>query len=225
MADEDNKSSASDDAKLAADATPQRGTPNEDAASQRDTAGDDQTIRDPEKKRLHEEAVAHKLRAKQLEAQLKVYQDAEQQAEDAKRSEIERVKKQHSDTEARYNATLEALKEERVTSDVYRYAPKMNFILSPERIARFITRSEVEFDESGKPTNIEKLLAELAKAEPDLVKKGEEPPAATTTTPAKPNAPALPASNPGRSSIAPPSSLPPGTRPSLAEAYRLSTKK
>jgi hypothetical protein len=215
------QSSVSDDAKLATDTTPQRGNPNEDAASQRETAGDE-TIRDPEKKRLHEEAVSHKLRAKQLEAQLKVYQDAEQQAEDAKRSEIERVTKQHKDTEARYNTIALELKEERMVSAVYRYAPKMNFILSPERIAQFITRSEVEFDESGKPTNIEKLLTALAKAEPDLVKKIEDTPAPTPQT--KPNAPALPTGNPGRTSIAPPSSLPSGTRPSLAEAYRLAKK-
>src|SRR5258708_4602186 len=157
----------------AADVTPPRGTPNEDAASQRET-GDD--IRDPEKKRLSEEAASHRKRAKELEAQLKVYQDAEQAKKDAELSASELAKKQNTELNEQMEAIAAELAEARVRQAVADHADKFNFIVKARTLANLLL---VDFDsiefEDGKPTNIEKLLGKLAKAEPDLVKPEQTP--------------------------------------------------
>jgi len=194
----------------AADVTPPRGTPHEDAASQRET-GDE--IRDPEKKRLSEEAASHRKRAKELEALLQVYQDAEQAKKDAELSASELAKKQNADLQEQMETLADELGKARVRQEVTDLAGKFNFVVSAKTLANLLLLDfdAIEF-EDGMPTNIEKLLDKLAKAEPDLTKK--EP---TPGTPQARLAPATPAMNPGRSSIASPGSSIPGRIPRLED--------
>lgn len=149
---------------------------------------------------------------------------AKKAAEEAQLSEIERTKKQQTDTQGQLNTVLAELQEERVYSAVARYAGKLNFILSPERVAQLLSWSEIEY-EHGKPTNIERLLEKLAKAEPDLIRKTAEPGPPVQQQPTQPVAPALPAMNQGRTQINPPGTREPGKVPSMADAYAWSKQQ
>lgn len=197
------------------DATPQRGTPTEDAASQRDTAGEE--IRDPEKKRLHEEAVSHKKRAQDLEKQLKVYKDAEEQAKLAALSETEKATKRATDAEQRAKHYQERL----VTAEV-KLAAQSRGIIDPE-LAALAIKSNLEYGEDGMPTNLDKALDALVKNRPFLLKeKAAEPPVQNeaVVTPNTPTPPVIPAMSPGRTSIVAPTANPPGKVTRLSDVYK-----
>jgi len=193
----------------ASDVTLQRSNPTEDAASQRDTAGEE--IRDPEKKRLHEEAVSHKKRAKELEAQLKAYQDKEEAAKVAALSDIEKANKKAADLEAK----VQQYQKQLVAAEV-RLASKEKGIINPALIAPVIA-DKLEFGDDGMPTNLDSVLDELIKANPFLVDKPAEQTVSPAQTARNTNAPALPAMNTRRTNIASPTQLPPGKRPKLSE--------
>jgi hypothetical protein len=159
-------------------------------------------------KNAREQADRH---AKKLTA----YEKAEQEAKDAQLSELDRAKKQHADLQSERDALATELQESRVHQAVERYANKLNFVVPAEMVARLIEWTDIEY-ENGRPTNVEKLLEKLAKSAPDLVKKQSAEPDATP--PARGSGtPALPAMNPGRSSIAAPSSVPPGKPVKLSD--------
>src|SRR6266567_518239 len=113
----------------------------------------------------------------------------------------------------RHEAQAAELMEAHVHQDIARFASKFNFIISPDLIARLLDFADVEWDEdTGRPTNIEKLLEKLAKSAPDLVKAEQAP-----TQPQARQAPTTPAMNPGRSSIASPGTTVPGRIPRLED--------
>jgi len=158
---------------------------------------------------------ARKLRreAQELRRRIKAYDDAQAQAEAAKLSETERQAKELADSIQRNEDLAAELMEAHIHQDIARLASKFNFIISPDLIARLLDFADVEWDEdTGRPTNIEKLLEKLAKASPDLVKAEQAP-----TQPQARFAPATPAMNPSRSSIASPGSSIPGRIPRLED--------
>ncbi len=160
-------------------------------------------------------AEARKLRheAQELRKRIKAYDDAQAQAEAAKLSETERQAKELADSKQRNEDLAAELMEAHVHQDIARFASKFNFIISPDLIARLLDFADVEWDEdTGRPTNIEKLLEKLAKSAPDLVKAEQAP-----TQPQARQAPTTPAMNPGRSSIASPGTSMPGRIPRLED--------
>ncbi len=178
-------------------------------ASNAQAATDSEQITLEEARRLRSEAVNLRKREKEAQAALKVYQDAEQVAKDAQLPEIERLKKVAADLQAEHDQLAAELVTARVNQDVAKYAGKLNFIVSPDLLAKLIDWEAVEFDDAGKPTNVEKLLEKLAKNAPDLVKKEQQ----------QQGAPPLPGMSPdraayGRSSIQRPGTPTPGQRPS-----------
>ena len=155
---------------------------------------------------------ARKLRseAKALRERLKAFEDADAAAKAAQMTEQERLQQQQAELQAANEDLAAALMEMNVQSDIARYAGKLNFIIdSPELLAQMLKWSEIEWDEeSGKPLNIEKLLEQLAKAQPKLVQQQAQQQQMGT--------PATPAMNPGRSTItAPGSGAAPGRIPRL----------
>jgi len=126
-------------------------------------------------------------------------------------SELEKAQKQAADLQEQQEALAAELYEARVRQDVADRIGKFNFIPSARTIATLLLADDgaIEF-EDGHPINIEKLLEKLAKAEPELVK----PQAAAPGTPGNP---ALPAMNPGRSSIQSPGATIPGHIPRLTD--------
>ncbi len=161
-----------------------------------------------EARKLRSEAANLRKREKEVLAQLKVYQDAEQQAKDAQLPEIERLKKVAADLQEQNETIAAKLLESNVRQDVADKAGKFHFAVSAKTLANLLLHDfeAIEFDDAtGEPTNIEKLLDKLAKSEPDLVKKEQQ----------QQGAPALPGMNPGRSSIQPPGGRIPGKIPTL----------
>src|SRR6266536_133305 len=155
---------------------------------------------------------ARKLRseAEALRKRLKSYEDAEQAAKDASLGEVERVNKQYADLKEQHETLAAELLEARVYQDVARHAAKLNFILPADMLAKLLLNDldAIEF-EDGKPKNIETLLQNLAKSTPEIVKSAE------VQQQQQQRAPAVPAMNPGRSSIASPGQQQPGRIPRL----------
>ena len=161
-------------------------------------------------------AEARKLRreAQDLRARIKQIDDEKAAAELAKLGDIERLTKQHAALEEQMETLASELYEARVRDAVADLVGKFNFVPSAKTVATLLLADEdaIEF-EDGHPTNIEKLLEKLAKAEPDLVK-------AAPATPGQPQmrqAPTTPAWNPGRSSVSPPGGSIPGRIPRLED--------
>ncbi len=174
-----------------------------------------------EARKLRSEAQALRKREKDIAAQLKAYQDKEQAERDAQLSELEREKKSRAELQARYEQEVAAMRERLVRYAVESAATKLS-IVDPDAAAKLIDWSELEFDEDGTPKNAEKLLTALIKAKPWLVavqQQGQPVTAAQT-----PQAPAVPAMNPGRTSITPPSQQP-GKIPTIAEAFALNRQR
>ena len=158
-----------------------------------------------------EEAARHGSRLTAAEKELAAYKAAEEAAKAAQMSELEKAQKSAADLEAARDEMAAELYEARVRQDVADLVGKFNFIPSAKTIANLLLADDdaIEF-EDGRPTNIEKLLEKLAKAEPDLVKQ-------QAGAPATPGVPSLPAMNPGRSSITQPGQGTPGRIPRLSD--------
>lgn len=83
-----------------------------------------------------------------------------QKATDATAAEKERADK----AEARYRSVV-------VEREFTRAAAKVDFI-DPDDAYRLIDADDIEYDDSGRPKNAEKLLTALAKSKPHLVRAG-----------------------------------------------------
>lgn len=158
---------------------------------------------------------------------------AEQQkaAELAQLSEIERVKKEHAEIQAKHEAAIRELQETKIQHAVIREATGLSFI-HPEIASRLLDWSELEYDEQGNPQNTSKLLEKLVKSMPELVRATQAPTAQPESNnqpsaPTRPNgglrpapyAPAVPAMNPGRSNIPTPGVNPPGQPVRLSDVF------
>lgn len=164
-------------------------------------AGDGQEqISLDEAKKLRKEAQA-------LRARLNGYEAAEKAAQEAALSEVDKSNKRAVEAEAK----IQAMQKQLVNAQVQNAAQKKG-IIDPELAAMAIAE-KLELGDDGLPTNLDKALDELIKNKPYLVAKAENQPA----TPAQTNTPALPAMNPGRSSIQPPTGNIPGVRRRLSE--------
>lgn len=189
-----------------------------------------ETISLDEARKLRSEAQNLRKREKDILAQLKTYQDAEQAQKDAQLSELEREKKQRAEIQSRYESEVRGYQERLVRYEVERQASKLG-IIDPDAAARLIDWSELEFDEDGTPKNAEKLLAALVKQRPYLVPatSQQQAPASPAQSAQPTPAAALPAFNnqqQGRTSIPAPGSAPTSGRAmSVAEAYALTKQQ
>ena len=159
-----------------------------------------------------EEASRHGTRLTAAEKELAAYKAAEEQTRQAQMTELEKAQKAHADAMEQQELLAAELFEARVFQDVVKLASKFNFLVSADTLARMLLLDDesIEF-EDGKPTNIEKLLEKLAKAEPNLVKSQAQQQQQPQ------GAPNLPAMSPGRSSIQPPDGRVPGRIPKITD--------
>jgi hypothetical protein len=157
--------------------------------------GNNDTISLEEARKLRSEAQALRKREKDILAQLKAYQDVEQATKDAQLSEVEKINKQYAELQAQHEELAAQLAESLVRQEVADHVSAFNFVIKASTVANLLL---VDFDAieftDGKPTNVEKLLEKLAKAEPDLVKVAQEQ---------QKRAPMIPAMSPERASITP----------------------
>lgn len=190
-------------------ATPPKSTP----------ALEDVLRENDELKRSHtnakEELERHRKKLTAYEKQEQERATQAQAAKDAELSELERVKKQHQEAEARIKQQQQQL----VMAHIKLLASEKG-ILNAELIAPFVER-KLEYDKDGEPTNLEAVLDEIIKGNPNLVKQAEPaPPPAQSATPPAVTTPAIPAMNPGRSSIPGPGGNPIGRVPEWNEVYK-----
>jgi hypothetical protein len=168
-----------------------------------------------EAKKLRSEAQALRKREKDVLAQLKTYQDAEEATKLATLSETEKLNKQYAESQEQLETLASELLEMRVFRAVSQEASKLNFILPTDMLTKLLLNDldSIEFD-NGKPTNVEKLLTELATSTPDLIKPAQQ----AQTTPPGFGAPVIPAMNPGRSQIVQPGQQPGGRIPRITDS-------
>lgn len=117
---------------------------------------------------------ARKLRreAQALRKRLADFEAAEAKKHEAELSEAEKQAKRAAELEAQLAAVQAASQEQTVRYEVTLRAASKN-VVDPEAAVRLMDLSSLEFDESGKPTNIDKALDALLKHKPYLVKPVE----------------------------------------------------
>lgn len=89
--------------------------------------------------------------------------------DDASKSETERLASKASEAESKLTAAEQRAADLALQMTVERAARKLGFI-DEDDAYRLIDRRAVELDDDGEPTNVEKLLTDLAKSKPHLVK-------------------------------------------------------
>lgn len=114
---------------------------------------------------LRDEVKAGKAAQKELDAAKARLQEIE----DAGKSELERATTKATEAEQKVAAAEARAADLTLRLTVERAAGKMGFH-DPDDAYRLIDRKAVELDDEGEPTNVEKLLTDLAKAKPHLVK-------------------------------------------------------
>jgi uncharacterized membrane protein YqiK len=111
-------------------------------------------------KQLRTEAAEARTRLKALEAKQKV-------ADDAQLSEVEKAKKAATEAVAQAAQAVEALKAEQTARAVETAAFKLG--LDPGLASALVTPAMLEYDDkTGKPTNVDAVLAALLKKWPQL---------------------------------------------------------
>lgn len=147
--------------------------------------------------------------------ELKKYKDDEAARAAAQMSELEKAQQAAADSQAQIESLAMQVLKSNVRDAVTELAGKFNFVISAKSLTKFLLQDfdAIEFDEeTDEPTNIEKLLEKLAKAEPDLVRHEQQP-----------RAPMTPAMNParsGRTDIPSPGQQQPGKPRRLTEYGR-----
>lgn len=163
------------------------------------------------------EKIIEQLRKENAAARkrLDAFEQAQKEADLAKLSETEKLTAQHSELQAKH-AELERRYQERVISSEVQVQASALGIVHPEKVYRLIDTSELEFDDDGMPTNAKALIEKLLKEMPELAGEKQQSPAQQQQQ--KP--PAVPAMNPGRSSIQQPGQGTPGRIPGWHEVYK-----
>lgn len=106
---------------------------------------------------------------KDVKRQLDAALEKLQAYEDKDKTDAERLEGRATEAESKLTAAQAALTEERLGRAVERAASKLGFH-DPDDALALLNRKAVEFDEDGKPKNVEALLKTLAESKPHLVK-------------------------------------------------------
>lgn len=105
---------------------------------------------------------AFKQRAREAERAQKDLETKLKEFEDRDKSELEKAQGRISELEQSGTATTRELQEARVEASILKAASKAG-IANTEVAAKLLDTSKIEYDDSGKPKNVGKLLADLAK--------------------------------------------------------------
>jgi len=154
-----------DGAPAAPDAQPPAGTADAPAADA--DAGGTPPAATPETLSVED---ARKLRseANSLRKRLKEFEDAETARKDADKTESERTAEKLATLERERDAERAARQAMALQIATVGIARKLNF-RDPEIAHRLVDGAQVAYDDAGTPTNIEKLLSDVARQHPSLV--------------------------------------------------------
>jgi hypothetical protein len=111
-------------------------------------------------RRLRAEAAEYRRKLRELERELK-------QRDEEKLSETERMRLRLSELEKELSQRELLLREHTLRYETMLRARELG-IIDPDAAYRLLDLAEVEYDESGRPTNIERLLRELVRKRPYL---------------------------------------------------------
>lgn len=125
-------------------------------------------------KKLRAEAAEYRRRLRELEQTVK-------QHEEAKLTESERLQKRLAELE-REQATWQRERQEHTLRYEAMLSAQRLGLVDPEAAYRLLDRAAVEFDDDGRPRNIEQLLRDLVKTRPWLA--GQTAASGLTTNPA-----------------------------------------
>jgi len=140
------------------------------------------------------------------------YEDAERKAQEAQLSEIEKASKRAAEFEAR----SEQYRQQLVTTQI-KLAAQSQGVIDPD-LASLAIQASLKYGDDGMPTNIDEALKALIEQKPFLLApRPAEPAQPAEQPPARVGAPAVPAMNPGRSTIAAPGSTQSGRIPRLSD--------
>lgn len=114
--------------------------------------------------KLRSEAASHRTELKKTQDELKKLQDAQL-------SEQEKTAKRATDAEALVQATEAKLRERTVRAEVKLAAQAMG-VVDPDAAYRLLELDQITFNDDGEPTNIEKLLKDMAAKRPYLLGGG-----------------------------------------------------
>jgi hypothetical protein len=112
-------------------------------------------------RKLRAEAAEYRRKLRELERQLK-------QRDEEKLSETERMRVRLSELERELTQRELLLREHTLRYETILRARELG-IIDPEAAYRLLDLAEVEYDEAGRPINLERLLRELARKRPYLV--------------------------------------------------------
>lgn len=132
------------------------------AAAESGTGNSDPAVLARENAELRREQAANRKRLQALEA-------AQQAAEEASLSELQKAQKRVADLE-RQAAEFQVREQERTLQLATIEAASRLGFRNPDLAARLLDRSEIEYGEDGQPKNVAKLLKALADSEPYLTK-------------------------------------------------------
>jgi septal ring factor EnvC (AmiA/AmiB activator) len=133
--------------------------------------------------RTFDQAAVDRIVAERLAKEKGKYSDYDQLKSDAAelkklkeadQSELTKAQTRISELEQQHNGTTTEAQELRVEVAVLKAATKAG-ITDPDVAARLLDRSKIDFDDSGQPTNMPKLLEDLGKEHPFLLDQARHP--------------------------------------------------
>jgi hypothetical protein len=146
-------------------------------------AGDGQeTISLEEARKLRSEASNLRKRLKEFESLNTELKTFKEQKEAEKLSDVEKqtlaqkkLEQQLAEQQTKNNELLRQLQENRVNNEVFKQASKLN-IIDIDAASKLLDSSQIEYDDTGNPTNIDALLKDLVKQRSWLVGKQQSQP-------------------------------------------------
>lgn len=111
-------------------------------------------------RKLRAEAAEYRKRLRELESKVKV-------EEEAKMTEQEKLQKRLAELERKETEYQLSLQARTLEYEVKLHAARLG-VVDPEAVYRLIDLKQVEFDEDGRPSNLEKVLKDLIAKKPYL---------------------------------------------------------
>ncbi|NPV85997.1 MAG: hypothetical protein HPY45_08325 [Anaerolineae bacterium] len=111
-------------------------------------------------RKLRAEAAEYRKRLRELESKVKA-------DEEAKMTEQERLQKRLAELERKEIEYQQSLQARTLEYEVKLHAARLG-VVDPEAAYRLLDLKQIEFDEDGKPANLEKVLKELVAKKPYL---------------------------------------------------------
>lgn len=118
-------------------------------------------------RKLRAEAADYRKRLRELEGKVKA-------EEEAKLTEQEKLQKRLAELERKEAEYQQILQARTLEYEVKLQASRLG-VVDPEAAYRLLDVKQIEFDDDGKPTNLEKVLKELVAQKPYLVVSGGTP--------------------------------------------------